>query len=218
MKYFILFLFMLPVQGFAQVYEFVIDTEYLINSTKSDGLVSMYQRFVESRLSDAKGYTGKSSERLAGVTAMTTVVYETHRTVKSVMKDSKSVAEVSKVLSDIFKYQSEVYEVAKGNAQMMLIAADLEQKSAGRIIDLMDYVNSFALKEGKENLLDAKERASFIRYVIQELRVIRAIAYGMSRRMKTARYGTLWDYIGVESKIKDNRPKIAKEVISEWKK
>ncbi|GJM64692.1 hypothetical protein [Persicobacter diffluens] len=218
MKNFLLVLFLLPIHGFAQVYEFVMDVEYMINSTKSDALLSSYQGFTNNHLGETKDYTGKSSERLAAVTAMTTVVYETHRTVKSVMKDSKSIAEVSKILADIYKYQAEVYKIAKGNAQMMLIAADLEQKSAGRIIDLLDYVNSFVLKEGKENLLDAKERASFIRYVIQELRVIRGVSYGVARRMKTARYGTLWDYIGAGPSIKDYRPQIAKEVISEWKR
>lgn len=113
-------------------------------------------------------------------------MYKSLFVVSEVVRSGKNVETTAKIISDIGKYQSQMVEYAKSNPALLLVAYKTESALITRSVELLTYIYQNALVGGDDNLISSKQRMQLIRYVIKELRVMRAIAFSVNRKMKIA--------------------------------
>ncbi len=113
--------------------------------------------------------------------------YNSLRQVQSVVQQGKNVVYASTVATDIAKYQSEIIENAEGNALLYAVALKTELALINRTYDMFVYINT-ALTGGDANLMSNMERMQIINHVVDELRIMRGLAYSVNRKIRTAKY------------------------------
>ena len=145
-------------------------------------------------------------------------MYKSLSTVSAVVQNAKDIIYASEIAEDIGRYQKEMMQIAGEDPELLLAAAKTEVELINRSVDLLVYID-IALLGTDANLLDNKQRLDIITHVIEELRVMRGIAYGISRRMKVARSaGLLKSLNPYRIKYPDNGAAIVKSLLEEIKK
>jgi hypothetical protein len=114
-------------------------------------------------------------------------VYESMSQVSAIVRDSRSVIYAIDIAKDIVTYQKKMVEMATGNPALLAVAIQAEAELVTRTAALFTYLYSTALVGGDINLMNNKQRLDIIRHVVNELRIMRGIAYGICRRMAVAK-------------------------------
>lgn len=98
------------------------------------------------------------------------------------------------------------------------MSAKTELELVNRTADLTQYIYQVAIVGTDVNLMDNKQRIDLLKYVINELRNMRGIAYAVCRQMKTAkRNGVLQTLAPGVFKYKDNRSKLVDDLLQNYK-
>lgn len=113
-------------------------------------------------------------------------IYRSMFEVSAVIKSGSNVVNAKRIIQDIARYQSDMIEYARGNPKLVLVAVKSEAALIDRTVSLGLYINENVLKGGDSNLLNAEQRMDILRHIIRELKIMRGIAYGVSRRMRLA--------------------------------
>ena len=142
----------------------------------------------ESRIMVAQVFI---SQKMEQIRAIEQKMHERLKTVSSVVKDGKNIIYASTIAKDIGKYQGQMIEYARGNNALLIVAYQTEKALIERTADLFTYISG-ALLGGDFNLLDNKQRHDIILHVVNELRAMRGLAYGVARRMRVARRAGIW--------------------------
>lgn len=108
-------------------------------------------------------------------------------TVNAVVKNGKDIIYASDIAKDITKYQGEAAKYAANDPKLLLVIAKTEYELISRSVDLMLYIYNMSLQGGDSNLLDNKQRIDLCIHVVNELRTMRALAFSVSRQMKSAK-------------------------------
>lgn len=116
-------------------------------------------------------------------------LYESLYEVSAIIKEGKNVMAASEIVNEIGRCQADMIAYAKDNPKLTLIAYKAEAALVARTANLMAYIFNNALVGGDKNLINSKQRMEIIRYVIKELRMMRALAFNVSMRMKVASKG-----------------------------
>jgi hypothetical protein len=114
-------------------------------------------------------------------------IYKSMSQVTAIVRDSKSIVYAIDIARDVGVYQAKMMHLAAGDSKLVLVAAKAEAELIRRTVALFTYIYTTAILGGDINLLDNKQRLDIIRQVIDELRVMRGIAYGICRRMEIAK-------------------------------
>ncbi|MCG8226383.1 hypothetical protein [Tenacibaculum finnmarkense] len=136
----------------------------------------------------------------ANINRIQTKVLESLTKVQSVVRDGKNVINAGLIAKDIGNYQAMAFEIAKEDPTLVLIAYKMEYALTQRTFDLGTFIVS-ALKGGEGNMMSNMERTKIINRVVDELKSMRGIVYGIWIRMKYARLGNKWKAIATEHKI-----------------
>ena len=147
---------------------------------KEEGKIAATQTYITAKLEQIKSIEKKMHERLTKVSA--------------VIRNAKDIVYAADISKDIIKYQDEMIELAKGQPALVIVAAKTEKALIERTADLFLYLAT-ATKDGKVNMLDNAQRTAIIRHVVSELRVMRGLAYSVTRRMRVAARVGVLDYI-----------------------
>lgn len=113
--------------------------------------------------------------------------YNSLRKVQSIIQQGKNVVYASTVANDIARYQSQIIENAEGNPMLYAVALKTELALINRTYDMFVYINT-ALTGGDSNLMSNMERMEIINNVVDELRIMRGLAYSVNRKIRTAKY------------------------------
>ncbi len=116
-------------------------------------------------------------------------IYKSLKTVQSLVLQGKNIALCGSVGKDIYKYLNNAVEIAKDDPSLLPFAIKSSKELTNRIIDLGFYVTKVAKKGGDKNLMSNMDRQEIIRHVLNELRIMRGIAFGIERHMYYAQYG-----------------------------
>lgn len=103
--------------------------------------------------------------------------------VSAIMRSLLVVKEISDISIDIFSNIQKAISLARDNPLLLLFAESGSREFRARANTLVAEVGSFVLKGGKDNLMDAAERAKLLNHIHVELSIIRGITYGMHRSM-----------------------------------
>ena len=114
-------------------------------------------------------------------------VYNSLREVTAIVRDSRSIIYAIDIAKDIGEYQAKMVETAAGDPKLTIVAVQAEAELITRTAALFTYIYTTAIIGGDINLMDNKQRLDIIRHVVNELRIMRGIAYGIYRRMAIAK-------------------------------
>ncbi|MBD1430200.1 MULTISPECIES: hypothetical protein [Sphingobacterium] len=110
-------------------------------------------------------------------------IYRGLTEVSAVMRSLLAVKDISEVSIDIVENVNKALLIAKTNPILLLFAEQGAREFKTRATNLSLEVGTFVLKGGKDNLLDAGERAKLLNFIRIELNILRGIAFGMQRSM-----------------------------------
>ncbi len=145
-------------------------------------------------------------------------MYNSLKSVQSIIGQSKNIIYASTIAKDIGVYQLQMIENAKGDPELMLIAAKTELELINRTADLFGYIYQVAVVGTDVNLMSNSDRLALIRHVVDELRIMRGLAYGISRKMRLAKYAGLWKAMNpLGLKYPNNSAAIARSLVDEYK-
>lgn len=119
-------------------------------------------------------------------------MYNSLRSVQSIIGQSKNIVYASRIAQDIGEYQEQMIDIARGDNELMIIAANTELELINRTADLFTYIYQVAVVGTDVNLMSNADRLSLIRHVVDELRVMRGLAYSICRKMRVAKYAGLF--------------------------
>jgi hypothetical protein len=110
-------------------------------------------------------------------------IYRGLSEVSGVMRSLLAVKDITEISADILENIEKALLIAKANPILLLFAEEGAREFKTRASNLALEVGTFALKGGKENLMDSGERAKLLNYIRIELSILRGIAFGMQRSM-----------------------------------
>ena len=160
----------------------------------------------------------KISEKMVQIEFFASKFYNSLKSVEAIIKTGKDIIYCTDIAKDIGQYQSEMVKLAKGDPELLLVSAKTELELVNRTSDLCQYIYQVAIIGTDVNLMDNKQRIDLLKYVINELRVMRGIAYSVCRQMKTAkRNGVLKTLMPGAFKYKSNGSKIVEDILKDFK-
>jgi hypothetical protein len=110
-------------------------------------------------------------------------IYRGLSEVSGVMRSLLAVKDITEISADILENVDKALLIAKANPILLLFAEEGAREFKTRATNLALEVGTFALKGGKENLMDSGERAKLLNFIRTELNILRGIAFGMQRSM-----------------------------------
>lgn len=146
---------------------------------------------IKKEQNEIKGLKAKIAGLTANINRIQTKVQRSLTEVKGVVRDGKNVINASVIARDVGDYQSKAFNIARQDATLLLIAYKMQVKLSQRTLDLGTFIIS-ALRGGESNMMTNMERMKIINRVVDELKEMRGIAYGIWIRMKYASYGNKW--------------------------
>ena len=142
---------------------------------------------IKSEQNGIKNLQNGINVKLLQIQALQEKTYNSLRKVQSIVQSGKNVVYASTVATDITKYQNEMISTAEGNPMLYAVALKTELALINRTYDLFIYINT-ALTGGDTNLMSNMERMDIINHVVDEMRIMRGLAYSVNRKMRTAKY------------------------------
>lgn len=158
-------------------------TALTVNHTIQNGTLNE----IEQEENGIKNLQATINVKLLQIKALQQKTYNSLKQVQSVVQQGKNVIYASTVAVDIGEYQAQMLENAEGNVILYAIALKTELALINRTYDMFLYITT-ALTGGDINLMSNMERMKIINHVVEELRVMRGLAYSINRKIRTAKY------------------------------
>ncbi|MDO6437034.1 hypothetical protein Q4534_06440 [Cyclobacterium sp. 1_MG-2023] len=124
--------------------------------------------------------------KLSVVNTLQEKLYAGLTEVSAILTNLANVREIARIASGISGDVRDIMELAKENPEFIVFAEQNATMFQQRATALALEVQQFALKGGKENLMDAGERAKILNTILNELLILRSYSYGMYRSMHFA--------------------------------
>lgn len=179
----------------------------------------------QAALNDIKENEGKIAALQATISLKMTQIreleekmYHSLKSVESIIGQSRNIVYASRIAADIGRYQEQMMELARGDNELLLIAARTELELINRTADLLSYIYQVAVIGTDMNLMSNADRLALIRHVVSELRVMRGLAYSITRKMRVARYaGLLKTMNPLGLRYPDNSQAIIRSLMDEYR-
>ncbi|WP_439484435.1 hypothetical protein [Cyclobacterium plantarum] len=123
---------------------------------------------------------------LTVVNTMQEKLYEGLTEVSAILTNLADVKEIARIATGISGDVRDIMKLARTNPEFLVFAQQNASLFQQRATALALEVQQFALKGGKDNLMDAGERAKIINTILDELLILRSYTYGMYRSMQFA--------------------------------
>jgi hypothetical protein len=124
---------------------------------------------------------------LASVSLVQTMIHRSLTEVNEALKDAIQVKQMAYLINDIYRYSGEAIELAKGNPELMLFAEASTQQLKYRGIKILAEVSSVVLQQKEDVLMNYNVRDELIRKVLDELRIMNTLIYGIRQNMYWAK-------------------------------
>jgi hypothetical protein len=124
---------------------------------------------------------------LASVSLVQSMIHRSLTEVNEALKDAIQVKQMAYLINDIYRYSGEAIELAKGNPELMLFAEASTQQLKYRGIKILAEVSSVVLQQKEDVLMNYNVRDELIRKVLDELRIMNALIYGIRQNMYWAK-------------------------------
>ncbi|PAW95755.1 hypothetical protein CKK33_18810 [Mucilaginibacter sp. MD40] len=144
-------------------------------------------------------------------------IYQGLSQVASVINNLNTVKEIAQCGVDIIGDVEESVRLAKSNPALLLFAERGARDFQTRATTLAAEVSAFVLQGGTKNLMDSGERGKLLNHIADEMRILRGIAYGMSRAMYWAKINGIFRSLNPWAEWQNQDVRIANDVITNAK-
>lgn len=204
---------LLTEQGYAQIYTDPVTSTAILstgshhnrNLDKTNDQLTLIQR-------GQMAITGQ----LTVANDLQTKIFKGLSEVSSAVKTLLGVKEASDLVTQIFENVNKTLVTAQGDPVLLLFAEESARSFHLQSIELSTYVAESVLKGGKDNLMDAGERAKIMRHIIGELRALRGLSYSMHRSMYYAKMNGIFRSVNPWRTWVNRDAKIATEVVRDF--
>lgn len=149
--------------------------------------------------------------QLTAVNSLQKDIYKGLSEVSSVMTNLLAIKDIAEISNDIVSDVNKAASLAQSDPVLLLFAQQGATEFKTRATKLAAEVSTFVLQGGQSNLMDSGERAKLLNRIVNELSIIRGVAYGMYRTMYYAKMrGILKSlnpyagFINIDRQIGDN--------------
>jgi hypothetical protein len=157
------------------------------------------------------------SGQLVIVNNLQNKIYQGLSQVASVINNLSTIKEIAECGSDIISDVESSVKLAKSDPVLLLFAEQGTRDFETRATILAADVSAFVLKGGKENLMDSGERGKLLNHIADEMRILRGIAYGMSRAMYWAKINGVFRSFNPWAEWQNQDVRIANDVLTNAK-
>ena len=216
MKYLLILLPWLIASGsFAQqlVFDPVVSGAIALNS----GVINGQLNTTNDRLGLIQKGQLAVSAQLVIVNSLQSRIYHGLSEVASVINNLTTIRDIADCGSDIIKDVRSSVALARSNPVLLLFAEQGARDFQTRAAALAADVSAFVLRGGTNNLMDSGERGKLLNHIAQEMRILRGIAYGMSRSMYWAKINGIFRSLNPWAEWQNNDVRIANEVLTNAK-
>lgn len=199
-------LMMLP--GFTQIY---IDPATAGATAAHSGIINAQLNKTNDNLTLIQRGQLAVTGQLVVVNDLQNQIYKGLREVSGVVRSLLAVKDITEISIDIVEDVNKAVTIAQTNPALLLFAEGGAREFKTRATNLAAEVSSFVLQGGKSNLMDSGERAKLLNRIVNELMILRGVAYGMYRSMYWAKQRGILNslnpyagYINIDKQIADD--------------
>jgi hypothetical protein len=138
-------------------------------------------------------------------------IYKGLSEVSGIMSSLLAVKDIAEISSDIITDVNKAVSIAQSDPVLLLFAQQGASEFKTRATALGAEVGTFVLQGGGSNLMDSGERAKLLNRIVNQLMIIRGVAYGMYRTMFWTKQRGLLNslnpyagFINIDERIGDN--------------
>ncbi len=199
-------LMMLP--GFTQIY---IDPATAGATAAHSGIINGQLNKTNDNLTLIQRGQLAVTGQLVVVNDLQNQIYKGLSEVSGVVRSLLAVKDITEISIDIVEDVNKAVTIAQTNPALLLFAEGGAREFKTRATNLAAEVSSFVLQGGKSNLMDSGERAKLLNRIVNELMILRGVAYGMYRSMYWAKQRGILNslnpyagYINIDKLIADD--------------
>lgn len=199
-------LMMLP--GFTQIY---IDPATAGATAAHSGIINGQLNKTNDNLTLIQRGQLAVTGQLVIVNDLQNQIYKGLSEVSGVVRSLLAIKDIAEISIDIVEDVNKAVTIAQTNPALLLFAEGGAREFKTRATNLAAEVSLFVLQGGKSNLMDSGERAKLLNRIVNELMILRGVAYGMYRSMYWAKQRGILNslnpyagYINIDKQIADD--------------
>jgi len=154
------------------------------------------------------------SGQLVVVNSLQNRIYQGLSQVASVLNNLSTVRDIAECGADIVADVETSIGLARSNPALLLFAEQGARDFQTRAALLAADVSAFVLKSGSGNLMDSGERGRLLNHIADQMRILRGIAYGMSRAIYWAKINGVFRSLNPWAEWRNQDVRIANEVLT----
>jgi hypothetical protein len=163
-----------------------------------------------------KGQLAVTSQLLI-VNKLQNDIYKGLSQVASIINNLSTIKDIADCGTDIVNDVEQAVILAQSDPVLLLFAEQGARNFETTAVTLGADVAAFVLKGGANNLMDSGERGKLLNHINAEMRILRGIAYGMSRAMYWAKMRGIFQSLNPWETWKNEDVRIANDVLNQAK-
>jgi hypothetical protein len=197
----------------AIVWDPAVQTQLIVNHLVQNGNLQDIKTN-EERISAAQTII---TLKMAEIQKIEEKVYNSLKDVQIVLQNVKDITYAYEISQDIGKYQKEMVKLAKQDPELLLVATKAEVELLNKGIDLLKYIY-VAITATDANLMNNAQRVNLIRNVLDQLRLMRGMAYSIVRQMRYVSMNGILNTLNPLGFQFARDKKLVKEILNDFKK
>ena len=203
----------LSIKAQAIVWDPIVQTTLIVNHLEQNSQL----KEIKSNEAKIAGAQSVIALKMAEIQAVEEKVYKSLKSITIVIQNVKDIGYAYEISEDIGKYQNQMGTLAKEHPELLVVAVKSEVALVNKGIDLLGYI-VVASTATDANLMNNEQRIRIIRHVVDELRIMRGMAYSIVREM---RYVAMNGFLGNLNFLGfrfQRDSKLVKQILDEYKK
>ena len=197
----------------AIVWDPIVQTTMIVNHLEQNSQLKDIKTN-ETKIATAQSVIALKMEQIRAIEEK---VYKSLKSATIVIQNVKDIGYAYEISRDIGKYQKEMAALANQKPELLVVAVRAEVALLSKGADLLNYI-IVATTATDANLMNNEQRIRIIRHVVDELRIMRGMAYSIVRQMRyVSMNGFLnnMDFLGFRYQ---RNAKLVKQILEEFKK
>jgi hypothetical protein len=195
------------------VWDPIVQTTMIVNHLEQNSQLKEIKSN-ETKIASAQSVIALKMEQIRAIEEK---VYRSLKSATIVIQNVKDIAYAYEISNDIGKYQKQMVELARQRPELLIVAAKTEVALLDKGADLLNYI-IVATTATDVNLMNNEQRIRIIKHVVDELRIMRGMAYSIVRQMRyVAMNGFInnLDFLGFRYQ---RNARLVKDILKEFNK
>lgn len=150
---------------------------------------------------------------VSSVVLVQDMIHRSLTEVDQALRSGLTVRQIGQIGTEIIDECNLMLQTARDAPHLLLFAEDVARQMKDRGIRLAAEVSGFVLREGQNVLMDYEKRDALLRKIVLELRVMRALVYGMHRSMYYAKLRGVFRTLNPYSQFMDRDKRMVDDII-----